>query len=442
MRKRKKTKERKRSYYDVPYSDGSYKTKSTDANEQLEFCFNNKSKIGHRKKDVRSFIKTKNKLKQVKGTLKINMKKDQIKKATTVITAEPIVEFTAKAWRKIRYVVDKSKTEVGFMGSVDKINDPSNPLHFRVTDIWVPQQEVNGGTCEIKPAGRDALCRELMKAAPNMDEGMKITNSIRFWGHSHVRMGTFASGQDDSQILEFETCPYYIRGIFNQLGSVNLCLYHFAENTVYSEMTPVILEEMPEAERADLDKQMEQNVKEKTYTSYQSGSYSHYNSRNYDENGLDSAIGYQASSGDVAGQIIQWYPNKDSKDAALIRKRFKNDASWAAWSAEVEKNSPKEQNVKKYGYGAYDDDYGYYEDYYTSRDKETSKEDNSVVKTSKIDPLTGEIIDVEPEEAKETTVSDADINVSDEIPTTVGNVDTGNKGAVFNPKTMRFELEK
>ena len=331
------------------------------------------------------------------------MKKEYIDTKKEIKDPDPIIEFTQEAWRKIKYVIDKCSQEVGWLGSVQKIEDTAkNPYHFRITDIWVPQQEVNGGTCEIKPAGRDALLQELFDSAATPKEGMDLTNSIRYWGHSHVNMGVFASGQDDAQILEMRACPWYIRGIHNKKGEINLALYVFSENVVYRDIQPVILDAMPDEEKIALDKQIKDNVKQKSYTT-QSSYY--YGGKTYDANGFNSTIHFFPDQPRHGGHHIMWAPGGDNK--TWIRKRFKNAASYDAYKQQKKSESPATSTTPSFGDDEYYDEFytPYYGgwwggDYYNQSNKQKSKlkpkptsNSNQVVRIRKLDPITGDFID-------------------------------------------------
>jgi hypothetical protein len=329
------------------------------------------------------------------------MKKEYIDTKKEIKDPDPIIEFTQEAWRKIKYVIDKCSQEVGWLGSVEKIEDAvKNPYHFRITNIWVPQQEVNGGTCEIKPAGRDALLQELFDSAPTPKDGMDLTNSIRYWGHSHVNMGVFASGQDDAQILEMRACPWYIRGIHNKKGEINLALYVFSENVVYRDIQPVILDSMPDSEKESLDKQIKENVKQKTYTS--TSSY-YYGGKSYDPNGFDSTIHFFENQPRHGGHHIMWAPGADK---TMVRKRFKNAASYEAYKQQKKSEPTVTTSTPNFGDDEYYDEFytPYYGgcggDYYNSYNKPKTKPKpkstsnaNQVVRIRKLDPITGDFID-------------------------------------------------
>jgi len=60
-------------------------------------------------------------------------------------------------------------------------------------------------------------------------DGLEKANKLRFWGHSHVHMGTSPSGTDERTMERFgrEQMPWYVRGIFNKYGRAEFTLYLF-----------------------------------------------------------------------------------------------------------------------------------------------------------------------------------------------------------------------
>ena len=381
------------------------------------------------------------------------MKREYIDSKKEIKDPDPIIEFTPKAWRKINYVIKKCNEEVGWLGSVEKVeNEQNNPYHLRITDIWVPKQEVNGGTCEIKPEGRAALIEELFSSAATPQEGMQLTNSLRYWGHSHVNMGVFASSQDDTQILEMKGCPWYIRGIHNKKGDINLALYVFSENVVYRDLEPVILDELTPEEKELLDGQIKDNVKPKTYSGG-GGNYSYYGygsgywyggrQKSYDPDGFDSVIHFLDDNERNGGHHLMWVP--DGKTGNLIRKRFKNSASYNEYKKKIDEEycSIITRDNDDTSYFGSDE---YYDDYYfgssTSKSYQPQKnkkkkfsDDRTVIKTKKLDPITGEIVEEtivnQNEQPKQTEIDLGDVTVE---PTTAPRVTE-----VWNKQTGRWE---
>lgn len=200
----------------------------------------------------------------------------------------PVIIFSKKADRKMKYVVDKVPTEVGWMGTVEKTVDPiTNVETYKITDIFVPYQHVAAATCEIKPKGREELAFKLMDSVEDEEEGQKLAESLLFWGHSHVNMGTSPSGQDEKMVFDYKNREYFIRGIFNKQGSVTLDLFKFKDNVQWTGLEPVYEDEEPtEEEKAELDKCIEENLepKDSAWSSKSSygrnyGSYFDYNTK-------------------------------------------------------------------------------------------------------------------------------------------------------------------
>ena len=77
------------------------------------------------------------------------------------------------------------------------------------------------------------LYTDLMKAGRRED-----TRRLLFWGHSHVRMDTQPSPQDDATMLELkeQRNKWFIRGILNKLGRASFDLYMFDQNMYFVDL--------------------------------------------------------------------------------------------------------------------------------------------------------------------------------------------------------------
>lgn len=137
--------------------------------------------------------------------------------------AEPIMIFSTAAEEKMkRYITKMGSVEIGWLGFVDKLDETT----YYLTDVFVPFQDVSGGTCEM----REEELNEQMFALIMQDEDKY--NSIRLWGHSHHSMGVTPSGQDDLQFTKFigrwqdePINPFFIRLIANNKGIAKVDLY-------------------------------------------------------------------------------------------------------------------------------------------------------------------------------------------------------------------------
>ena len=165
----------------------------------------------------------------------------------------PAVYYTPHAWEVITYLVDTVDTEVGWLGLVDKLDDGN----FLVTDVYVPEQTVNGAETDITA---ETLCNLVIE----LEEDNKDSEKLFYWGHSHVNMDVGPSTQDEIQIEEFleNGCKQFIRGIYNKRGASKVDVYDIENNCIHQcvqncvQPTP-----MDKAVKSHLDKLIKDNVK-------------------------------------------------------------------------------------------------------------------------------------------------------------------------------------
>jgi len=133
----------------------------------------------------------------------------------------PTVVFSKKALAWIECIVEAHDLEVGFYGTVE----PKEDYAFYVKDIFYPKhQAMNGATCEISAEGE----AEIMEWLFNHNRGDDIQNMI-LWGHSHHKMGVFASGQDQTQALEKlnNNKANVVRLIVNKDGLMSISFFDY-----------------------------------------------------------------------------------------------------------------------------------------------------------------------------------------------------------------------
>lgn len=135
-----------------------------------------------------------------------------------VLTNKPVVYMTDEVAEDIQIIVDQVQDEVGWYCCVKKTSSGNYLLYKTI----LPEQEVNGATCEITAEGQSKIMMDMVE-----NEQDELFNDMKFWGHSHVNMGVFASGQDDIQIKEFckNSEDFFIRGIFNKKGDFKIDIY-------------------------------------------------------------------------------------------------------------------------------------------------------------------------------------------------------------------------
>lgn len=161
-------------------------------------------------------------------------------KSTTVKPTVKILEVTtpkmlisSTALTKMKLYVDKCTNEVGWLGTAYKV-DKNKQTYYMIDDVFLFDQETHATTTEITPEGLSQFAEELL----NQKDGMEIWNNMKVWGHSHVKMGTTPSGQDDHQMDTFAKNghDWSIRIIANQHGSMRLDLYQYELGIIYSDI--------------------------------------------------------------------------------------------------------------------------------------------------------------------------------------------------------------
>ncbi|HEY9775970.1 MAG TPA: hypothetical protein V6C81_19560 [Planktothrix sp.] len=139
-----------------------------------------------------------------------------------LLTDSPIILMTPAAYQKQCVYIDLAPKEVGWMGTVKLL--PSG--NFLIEDTYLLEQQVSAVETELSKDGIERLSIELIE---NYPDGVEMVNKMRFWGHSHVFMGTSPSGTDESTMTRMGAdgtgINWYIRGIFNKLGRAEFTLY-------------------------------------------------------------------------------------------------------------------------------------------------------------------------------------------------------------------------
>lgn len=147
-------------------------------------------------------------------------------------TTEPQVFITAEAYLKMRTLVDKTTSEIGWYGFVNKL--PGLDSTYVIEDIIVYPQKVTGATCE---QDEDRL----------FEFEMSLTNeqvrARRFQGHSHVNMSVTPSGVDENfyQDLLSQVRDYYIILVTNKRSDYHIRFYDMENNIVYTDVELKVL---------------------------------------------------------------------------------------------------------------------------------------------------------------------------------------------------------
>jgi len=170
----------------------------------------------------------------------------------------PVVIITPEAYVKMIHYVDIANAEVGWMGTVEEMNG-----NYLISDVFLFEQEVSAAETTITEDGLAKFAEEMLAK----EEGMEIMNKLKFWGHSHVTMGTGPSAQDDNQMDLFSDSGYkfFIRGIFNKLGDINFKIYNYEGNFAIEDVKWVLRYEENEELRDQIQAEFDEKVTERTY---------------------------------------------------------------------------------------------------------------------------------------------------------------------------------
>lgn len=147
-------------------------------------------------------------------------------------STEPQIFITSEAYIKMRTLVDKTSTELGWYGFVSKLPGLDNV--YVIEDIIVYPQKVTGATCE---QDEDRMFEFEISLTTEQ------VRARRFQGHSHVNMGVTPSGVDEAfyQDLLSQVRDYYIIMVTNKRGDNHIRFYDMENNIVYTELELKVL---------------------------------------------------------------------------------------------------------------------------------------------------------------------------------------------------------
>lgn len=176
----------------------------------------------------------------------------------------PTIQFSEAAWDRMWYLVGNVDTEVGWLGLVKR----TSPFGFLIEEIFVPPQDVNGGTTEMQA---EDMPKFLMALQDERHPG--IVNELTMWMHSHASMGIARSGQDMTQWGKWKSdfakrnLPS-IAGRANKKGDIE-CELYLPEFGLEIEGIIPTLEALPvvrESWQDEMDALIKANVRPKTYS--------------------------------------------------------------------------------------------------------------------------------------------------------------------------------
>lgn len=176
---------------------------------------------------------------------KKNNSKIGVQKMTVETNDHPLIVIKYEALVKMKYYIDNCEKEIGWLGKSKKTSKNT----YLIEDVYLIEQKVSGVTTELDENAMMEFFREIKET-----HGIAEVQNIRVWGHSHVNMGVYASGQDDETFAEYYgDCNYFIRIIANKKGDmkidladkeVGLIYYNLPWSVEYSEELVKIVEQI------------------------------------------------------------------------------------------------------------------------------------------------------------------------------------------------------
>lgn len=138
----------------------------------------------------------------------------------------PTVYISSVAYLKMLLYVRDTDVEIAWHGVVER-NKEQN--WYYIKDVFLYPQIIAATTVNTDQEAYQNWLQDI--------DDDEVFNNIRFQGHSHVNMATFASGTDQHMYESFlQALPkddYYIFMIMNKAGSIHSLIYDLDKNLLY-----------------------------------------------------------------------------------------------------------------------------------------------------------------------------------------------------------------
>lgn len=171
----------------------------------------------------------------------------------------PTIFITPQALEDMRAIVGLCTIEISWFGTVTEFEDGD----FLIEEIYLPEQECSAVETEATEEGM-AKAMEMVIMAHEGDPF--AVDRLRFWGHSHVNMGTSPSGQDNAQIKELaQGAPYMIRGILNKKGQMEFSIHRFDIGLTFQDVPWMPFYEQIEPDVETWTKRIQDRVQRSSY---------------------------------------------------------------------------------------------------------------------------------------------------------------------------------
>jgi len=126
----------------------------------------------------------------------------------------PVVYIAEEVYRKLRMYADLCNSEISALGCATYKNG-----NFTVDEIYLFEQTVTSGSTDISTGAVSKFLYEHIRSG-------KDPERIKFWWHSHAKMGVFWSATDEGTITRFNN-GWMLSTVSNKQGNhlVRLDIY-------------------------------------------------------------------------------------------------------------------------------------------------------------------------------------------------------------------------
>jgi hypothetical protein len=135
----------------------------------------------------------------------------------------PRILVSPDAYKRMQLYVELADQEIGWVGTAFQLGCGD----YYIEHVFLLKQSAGAAHTRISHVGLRELYNELRRAGRH-----EHSRQLKFWGHSHVRMHTEPSAQDDETMIQLQEQrnKWYIRGIFNKHGRATFDLFWFDRN--------------------------------------------------------------------------------------------------------------------------------------------------------------------------------------------------------------------
>lgn len=167
----------------------------------------------------------------------------------------PYILVSSRALARMAAIIEVAPLEVTWFGTVYR-----NGHEFLIDEVFLPKQEVTPTATHDTGAGIGDIV-DLLLERPN---GEKLIEALRFWGHSHVNMEAFPSGQDDAQMGVYgeQGAPWYVRAIANKRGTLRFWIWDYRAGVIYNDVAWTVISDASERLIAHVREEYLQKVEE------------------------------------------------------------------------------------------------------------------------------------------------------------------------------------